>query len=239
MNRIIKAEIYKLFHNKTIIFTILASLVLGAMVYFLPDFYKGQDTLGLIASTISDAMAFIAIVAGAAICTDIQDKTLKNIVLSGVSRTKIYIGRLIAVILMSSFVLTLAMISRAVGATLLSGIESVTEAQVPLLLEAIGLQFVIMIGVVSVVFLIASIIKNLSYSLMASLLLINGTPMLFPYLKSKFNLDLASFDITSLMDSIGKLKINGDVIIHVAIITGVVVVITNFIGTMIFKRTDI
>ncbi len=153
MHKVVKAELFKLKRNKAYWFILLLSfgiyLALGLMT---DEKISFQDA---IASSASIVPLFSALVAISVAQADYNDGTMKNVVSTGISRTSIYIGKLLAAYIgcMGIFLIEAIM---SVGFSVYGGATVTMDAF--FIIKAVLLQAVVVLNYTVIFFLLGSII---------------------------------------------------------------------------------
>jgi len=235
MLNIIKAETYKLIHNKLVIVTFLICLAFSALIYYLGPMMQAETLSSAVATTFSNLQLLFIIIVGTLVASEYESGTMKNLILSGVSRTNIYLGRLIACILVCGKLLLLGILISGITAFIIHGYEGTITS----ILQSVLLQFVLMIGTVSLTYLIASLVKRTALSLIITFVIVDFLQIPFALLDNKFNLHLEGYDFNSLMNNIVNSTNTGSAIAHLAITVSFVFLITITVGNAFFRRNEV
>jgi len=235
MLNIIKAETYKLIHNKLVIITFIICLAFSALIYYFGSTLEADSLSSAVATTFSNLQLLFIIIVGTLVTSEYESGTMKNLILSGVSRTNIYLGRLVACIFVCGALLMVGILVSGLTAFFIHGLNGTLVS----LLQSVLLQFVLMVGIVSLTYLIASLVKRTAIALIIAFLIIDFLQMPFTLLDKKFNLHLEGYDFNSLMNSIVNSTSTGSAIAHLAITVSFVFLITITIGNAFFKRSEV
>ena len=241
MKKVIKAEMYKLFHTKAFVRVLFIMLlfVCAPLIMSSNMIDNAASGLDFFHKIVSSSEVYLAIIIISAITADYTQKTIKNLICSGISRTKIYFGRYTSTFLVCFITCIIYGIVGTVCYTIKCGFGGNLISKIPEMLMSFGLQTLYLAVFVAVVYFLATLFRKTSISLALSLAYCLGGSYIFMLLDAKFNLGLTSFAMNELLSSIISLKVNADFFIHFTVLTIVTALVISTVGVFVFKKRDI
>ena len=226
MHKVVKAELFKLKRNKAYWFILLLSfgiyLALGLMT---DEKISFQDA---IASSASIVPLFSALVAISVAQADYNDGTMKNVVSTGISRTSIYIGKLLAAYIgcMGIFLIEAIM---SVGFSVYGGATVTMDAF--FIIKAVLLQAVVVLNYTVIFFLLGAVSLSFAYYLFGA--------FAFGYVGSFLHISgLADYELGSVATAIEQVNVNTVTMLHLGIVT-IIILFFAYIGAFCFNRQEI
>ena len=241
MSKIFKAELYKIRHNLVFFVSLLASAPLGALLTVVAGLDSSICLAEVLSSIVSFYEIFFIIMIAMYVTNDYEKGTIKAIVSSGVSKTKIYFGRLLVSIFISEIMFILACIGAYVwgtvkGIPMTSGEFVWTNMQI---IESIIIQMIIVIAYAMIGYFISVLTKKQIVAIMVSIVVINFEPVAVSYIGKALGQNLSVLDFSNTISQIEKLNITGNILLSSLLFVLVVFVFTFAIGTYVFKHRDI
>lgn len=234
MHKVVKAELFKLKRNKAYWFILLLSfgiyLALGLMT---DEKISFQDA---IASSASIVPLFSALVAISVAQADYNDGTMKNVVSTGISRTSIYIGKLLAAYIgcMGIFLIEAIM---SVGFSVYGGATVTMDAF--FIIKAVLLQAVVVLNYTVIFFLLGSIIHSAALAVSLSFAYYLFGAFAFGYVGSFLHISgLADYELGSVATAIEQVNVNTVTMLHLGIVT-IIILFFTYIGAFCFNRQEI
>lgn len=234
MHNVLKAELFKLRHNKAYWFILLLSfgiyLALGLTSNEKETFNQA------IASAASIVPLFSALVAISVAQADYNDQTMKNVVSAGISRTSIYIGKLIAAYIGCMGVFLIEAIL-SIGFAVTGGAAITIDAL--FIVKALALQAIIIMNYTVVYFLVGSIIHSSALAVSISFAFYLFGAFAFGYVGSFLHISgLVDFELGSVAMAVEKVNVNTVSMMHLAVVT-LIILVVGYIGAACFKHQDI
>lgn len=240
MINVFKTEIYKLFHNKTfywscaltVLFVILVNTSLNGI-----DDEEPLTMVGILCSAFSCVPLFTLITTIGLTQKDYSERTLKNTICCGISRSSIYWGKYFAYCISSLILFALAiLVAFAYG--LYAGLE--LKMDFPLLLTTLGIQEVISLCYTLLYHAVGNIVtKSQGIATLAALCASSLSTIILTYVGQVINFnDLIDYDLSIIEDTFRKSAENINTFIHLGIACGVYVLI-GFLGYYIFSKKEI
>ena len=241
MFRIFKAELFKCRHNLSFFLSLLAAVPLGVLYCVICELDKTLSMAEILSGVVSYYSIFFIVMITMYVTNDYEKGTIKAIMSSGVSKSKIYFGRLMVSIFVSEIMFILAF----GGAYLwgfLKGIPLVSEAMpwtTFQFAESVGVQMLIVAVYAMLGYFISVLIKKQMPAMIVSIAVINFEPLLVGKASEFLGKDLSILDFNSMIEQIEMLNLSGTVLIGTGIFALVVFFLTFIIGTTVFKHRDI
>ncbi len=257
MSKLIKADLYRLFRTKSyyictgilLVMSILSLLIMKGTEIFLGEVVFSLLELtgisyGASAVAGGDIVIFTAIFISVFITQEFVFGTMKNVVSKGFSRVKIYLSKLITMIVATAIMLIALFIVSTVAATIATGeLGEITGTFVLEFLRMFAIELLLYSALSSVFVMIAMIVRsngatiaiNIIGVIMFSSLIYELVSLLF---KRKYN-----FYDYSLLNNINTYYINmspafediiRSIIVGVAFLT-----VSTLIGVLVFRKTDV
>lgn len=262
MISLIKAELYKIFKDKSILICLLLISVMSIMMASIfkiaimigPDGMEGIDELegildlsgrGVIYNSMSimnNAGIIILVAIPLFVCKDFSYGTIRNVILVGHKKRNIYFSKLFSGLLVGlGLALINIIISTIISLLLMDYGSPLTITELLNVLRDIGLYLLIIAWVTSLCLMFSFIFKNSIFAVLCTV----GIIMLFGILSylemgggSSIVGDILSFLPPYQVNKLMSLKTN-EFIIKI-IISNVVLIIVNIVSTIfIFKKSDI
>ena len=261
MINLLKADLYKLFKNKSfyicLILSILFSYMTTMMNFAYNSFSNAQSMYSLLQmpelngiymlkTSFGVGMLFYSIFIAIFIASEFSWQTIKNIVSRGFSREKIYISKLISCSL-TSIIITFSYVLVAIlYATIKSGFGKLPSHFVLSLIKMILLECLVVISITSLFVMIVFLIKGIAGSVATNLLInffsgdlivIAITLLLEKILKK--DIDVGKYWLFSYNNIFGSFSLNNDVIFRGIIVCVLSFIVFTAIGIISFKKRDI
>jgi ABC-type transport system involved in multi-copper enzyme maturation permease subunit len=241
MQRVINTELYKIFHNK-ITYLIWFAMLFYAFItvkYLPSSFDYGTTGNALIHSALSVSKLFIIVIVAASATYDAMNKTSKNIIASGISRTHIYFGRLIAYIIVALISLILSMIFFGIIGTVLNGYGKVFDLnELLIILESFGLQAIYLMCVVSVGTFFSAIFRSEAVTIALNYLVTGFDALIFIGMNYFLHIDLTAYSLGAILKHITNLSLTPAIYFHFGIVFIILVVVLSIFGDMIYHHKN-
>ena len=241
MFRIFKAELFKCRHNMSFFLSLLAAAPLGILYAFICELDKTLSMAEILSGVVSYYNIFFIIMIAMYVTNDYEKGTIKSIMSSGVSKTKIYLGRLSVSIFISEIMFVLAFVG-ALAWGIFRGIPFVSDAMPWTtfeFVESILVQMLIVAIYAMIGYFISVLIKKQMPSMIVAIAFINFEPLLISKIGELSGVDLSILDFNSVIEQIEMLDMSGTVLYGMLVLGIFVFVLTFIIGTAIFKHRDI
>lgn len=241
MSRIIKAELYKIINVPSFVFSMFFAFPAGAIWGVVKRLDADVTMVDLISGIMTYFIYFMLAMVILYITNDYEKGTIKAIVSSGVSKSKIYFGRLIVSVIIAEVVYIFSLIGTyvygiAAGIPMTNADNPWTAGQ---FLSSILIQMVFVILYASIGYFIGVVIRKQVVSLMAAPLLVGLEPVAVGCISSFFKTDLTILNIQQIVLQMDELNLSGNILAGTVIFVAVVIVITFAIGVQIFKKRDV
>ena len=241
MSKIFKAELYKIRHSKAFFLSLLASAPLGALLTVVAGLDSKICLAEVLSSIVSFYKIFFIIMIAMYVTNDYEKGTIKAIVSSGVSKTKIYFGRLLVSIFISEIMFALAFIGAYVWGTV-KGIPMTsldfawTTTQI---IESVGIQMIIVAAYAMIGYFISVLTKKQIVAIIVTVFVINLEPVAIGYIGKALGQNLNILDFSNTINQIEMLNFTGNILLSAALFAAAVFIFTFALGSYIFKHRDI
>lgn len=241
MNRIIKAELYKIMNVPSFVVSMFFAFPAGAL-WGMAKRLDGQVTMvDLISGIMTYFIYFMLGLVILYITNDYEKGTIKAIVSSGVSKSKIYFGRLIVSVIIAEIVYIFSLIGTyAYG--IIAGIPMTSADNLwtaGKFLTSILIQMIFVILYASIGYFIGVVVRKQVVSLMIAPLMIGLEPVAVGFISSFLKTDLTVLNIQQVVLQMDELNLSGSVLAGTVIFVTAVIVITFVVGVQIFKKRDV
>lgn len=263
MYNLLKFEIYKLKHNKAFkisliitLFLIINSIYLffydKSTVKIINNSLNGKD-FGFLVNIFQDrkypkaieffysSFGFCPIISilvmflvGRLVIDEYSNGTMKNIVMYGHNRIKIYISKLIIVFLCSFILICLLLFGTAIIGNIITRSKSLSFSVFAQMIRFTILTAIIFASITSIYVCLAILVRNKSILLSSCILAMILISSYLPNLNNFTN--FIKFSPTFMLIKIGTLKSNVPSIIPNCII---LIIISTLIGAFTFKKLDL
>lgn len=234
MTRVIKAELYKLSHNKAYIGIMIISIAfLIGMNIAIPETGSFKSAIVTIADMIP--MVSILIIIGLT-QSDYNEGTMKNVITSGVSRTSVYFGKLIA-----AFIATMILFFFEAIITVGFAVYHDQKITIDILffIKTFLLQSFVMLNYTVIYYLIGNIIKSPAFAVTISFAVYMFGAALFGLAGNYLHIsNLANYELGVISRNVEKINVSTVAIEHLVAITAIIIIF-SIIGNAIFKKQDI
>lgn len=236
MRNVISSELYKLKFEKIIYFIVL--LIIGSCIT--STFLMGGNN-----STASDAVKslssslplYLAVMISAYATTEFANKTMKNIISIGISKSKIYIGKLLSSYIITTFLFIVVALSALICDFIHSGLGNFN---ISMQIESFALQYVMMLLYTTVFFAIGMMVKSPKWTMAINIAFLFGETFIF-LLLANFVLHsqfILQFSPSTVLGDLESLKISLSSIECICMY--VLVALTFTFGSLeLFKRKEI
>lgn len=241
MGRIIKAELYKILHVPSFILSVLFAIPAGVLWAFLIGAKGGVAMSDLVSNILLVCPYFFITIVIIYVTNDYEKGTIKAIVSSGVSKTKIYFGRMVVSVLIAEATYLLCILGMFIGGTV-KGVPMTSPAfpwTSSQFLSSILIQMFIVILYASLGYFVGIAVRKQTFSIILGTMIIALEPLIIQYLGKFLNVKLDMLDMSELAMRLEELQISWDAILGMAILTVIIVLITFVIGVQMFKRRDV
>ncbi len=241
MKKIVSAEMYKVRHNLSFFVSMIASVPLGALFTIVMCLVPEVTMPDIISGVVSYYKIFFIVMIAMYVTNDYEKGTIKAIVSSGVSKSRIYFGRLLVSIVISELMFLMS----AAGAWICAVVRNVPAASGGQVwgareyAESIVIQMLAVVLYAMVGYFISVILRKQVISIMAAVFILYFEPMAAQNLGKIIHADLSILDFSNTVVQMEELNITGSVLLGFAIFIVIVGVLTCIIGTEVFKRRDI
>lgn len=241
MKKIFSAEMYKVRHNLSFFISMIASVPLGALFTIVMCLVPEVTMPDILSGVVSYYKIFFIVMIAMYVTNDYEKGTIKAIVSSGVSKSRIYFGRLLVSIVISELMFLMS----TAGAWICAAVRNVpassgadawgaSQYAASILIQMLAVVFYAMIG-----YFVSVVLRKQVISIMASVFVIYFEPMAAQNLGKMLHADLSIFDFSNIMIQLEELNITGSVLLGFLVFIVIVGVLTCIIGTEVFKRRDI
>lgn len=270
MIKLLRSDLYRLFRSKAFYICMIIYAVLISGTAFLMNWsfkviesnqeaivgetitiqttaetlFKDGISYGI--SSLSDGtiQILLAIVISIFITAEFSYGTMKNIVSKGYQRPKIYLSKLITMVIMTLIMLIVGFLSGTIAVTIITGkLGTFTGTYLWEVMRVVGIETLLHIALASVFAMIAMVIRNNGGSIAGSIIgvslfgtliyqlleLIFKNKVKFSQYSLQYNIGLYRLDIAPPMDDIIR-----SIIVGIAFL-----VLSTVIGIIAFKNTDI
>lgn len=241
MKKIFSAEMYKVRHNLSFFVSMIASVPLGALFTIVMCLVPEVTMPDILSGVVSYYKIFFIVMIAMYVTNDYEKGTIKAIVSSGVSKSRIYFGRLLVSIVISELMFLMSTAGAWICAAVRnvptsSGADAwgVSQYAASILIQMLAVVFYAMIG-----YFVSVVLRKQVISIMASVFVIYFEPMAAQNLGKMLHADLSIFDFSNIMIQLEELNITGSVLLGFLVFIVIVGVLTCIIGTEVFKRRDI
>ena len=241
MFRIFKAELFKCRHNMSFFLSLLAAVPLGILYSYICELDKTLSMAEILSGVVSYYSIFFIIMITMYVTNDYEKGTIKAIMSSGVSKSKIYFGRLTVSIFISEIMFLLAF-AGAFGWAFIRGIPFTSDAMswtTFQFVESVGVQMLIVAVYAMIGYFISVLIKKQMISMIVAIIVINFEPLIIGKVGELLGKDLSMLDFNSVIEQIEVLDLSGNVLIGTGIFALAVFFFTFAVGTAVFKHRDI
>ena len=221
--------------------SLLAAVPLGVLYGVICELDKTLSMAEILSGVVSYYNIFFIIMITMYVTNDYEKGTIKAIMSSGVSKSKIYFGRLMVSIFISEIMFVLAF-AGAYAWGFFKGIPLVSEAMpwtVFEFAESVGVQMLIVAVYAMLGYFISVLIKKQMPAMIVAIAVINFEPLLVGKASELLGKDLSILDFNSMIERIEMLNLSGSVLIGTGAFALVVFFLTFVIGTTVFKHRDI
>lgn len=241
MFRIFNAELYKIRHNITIILSIILSAPLGILFAFIAQMDKTICSAQILGGLATYYKIFFVVLIIMYITLDYERGTIKAIISSGVSKTKIYFGRMLVSICVAEAMFLLAYIGAALTVSvnnipMSSSVYSWSAIQY---IESIFVQMLIVAAYAMIAYFVGVLIKKQVAAIMVAAIVINFESLIIGYLGKATHLNLSMLDFSTTIQNLELLNVNGSVLLGALIYAFIIFIFSFVIGVLIFKNRDI
>lgn len=241
MSKIFKAELYKICHSKAFFLSLLASAPLGALLTVVAGLDSKICLVEVLSSIVSFYKIFFIIMIAMYVTNDYEKGTIKSIVSSGVSKTKIYFGRLLVSIFISEIMFALAFIGAYVWGTF-KGIPMTspdfawTYTQI---IESVGIQMIVVAAYAMIGYFISVLTKKQIVAIIVTVFIINLEPVAVGYIGKTLGKNLNILDFSNTISQIEMLNFTGNILLSAGLFAIAVFIFTFALGSYIFRHRDI
>lgn len=234
MSKIIKTELYKLKHNKNF-FVIVILLIASHIALALVD-KENNSFLDIMTSFSGLLPLFSAVVCVSLAQNEYNWGTLKNVVASGISRTSIYLGKVLAAFIATAI---LFLVEGIVSLVMLYVTVPNMTMDFAVIIPSFLLQIVIALNYTVLFFLIGSVIRSSAFAVITCYLVYLFDAFAFGYVGNFLHIsNLADYSLGAVTTAVEKVSVDTLSIMHLGIIT-IIIILAAFIGSLIFSKQDI
>lgn len=266
MNKLLKADIYKLLKNKSLYICSLICLAFAPISILILNFAKnlsqntelGQEMAeaGVSALTIDfssnigsaftgNTPIFVAIILSLFIASEFSLGTIKNTASKAYSRTKIYLSKWITMVVFSNILMILFALIYGILAYALWGYGTPGEGFMIELLKMTGLQILLNTALTSVFTMLAILIRQGGGAIAVNICLITFAAQLVSlgeYILQNITgnvINLSQYLLTTTTNEVAGMNLTSDLITRSLIMSVVYIAASLFIGIYSFNKRDI
>lgn len=241
MGRIFKAELYKITHIPSFVFSVLFAFPAGVLLCVLAGTGGDLSVVDVFENNLSMLGYYFIAITVIYVTNDYEKNTIKAIISSGISKGRIYISRLCVCILVTEVALLLAVTGEFVyaaiaGVPITNEVHPWTTAQFA---SSIGLQMLFTMLLVGIGYFLAIMIRKQMPAVMVSTAVLGLEAVAIGAIGKAFKIDLTAFNIPTIIEQMDSLNITANVLIGSAIFFVFVLLVTFGIGVQVFKRRDV
>ncbi len=221
--------------------SLLASVPLGVLYTVICELDKTLSMAEILSGVVSYYNIFFIVMIAMYVTNDYEKGTIKAIMASGASKSKIYFGRLLVSIFISEIMFILAFIGAYVWCVFkdIPMISSSMPWTITQFAESVGVQMLIVAIYAMIGYFISVLAKKQIPAMIISIVVINFEPLAIGKLSELLGKDLSILNFMSMIEQIEMLNLSGKVLIGTGIFALVVFVATFVIGTAVFKHRDV
>lgn len=241
MSRIFKAELYKITHIPSFVFSVLFAFPVGMLLCVVAGMGGDLSVVDVFEENLSMLGYYFMAITVIYVTNDYEKNTIKAIISSGVSKSKIYISRLCVCVLVAEIALLLAVAGEFIYAAV-TGMPITNEAHpwtAPQFMASIGLQMLFTMLLVGLGYFVAILIRKQMPAIMVSGVFLGAEALVIGGIGKTFKIDLSALNIPTVIEQMDSLNITSNVLIGTAVLVVLVLIVTFGIGVQVFKRRDI
>lgn len=238
MNRIVKAELYKISNVPSFIFSLLFALPAGILWAALATAGGGVTLLDVYTGIGSYANIFLITLIVLYVTNDYEKGTIKAIVSSGVSKSKIYFGRMLVSVLIAETGFLLALLGTTIYVVPFTDLQS-PDWTVMQYASSIIIQMLFVLLYAAIGYFIAVVVRKQTFATLSAVLLVGLEPLLVGGLSKAFHINLSVFDVSAISQEMESLQITGSVLAGCAVFVAVAAILSVVVGARIFVKRDV
>lgn len=241
MNRIFKAEVYKITHVPSFMLSVLFALPAGVLISVIGNLDKSLTMVDVINVNLSMLVYYYVALVVIYVTNDYEKNTIKAIISSGVSKSKIYMSRLLVCVLIAEIALLFSIVGEFVYGYIahIPMTSDTYEWTMANYAASIGFQMMFVMLVSALAYFVAIIIRKQMLSMIVAPIVFGFEPLIIHLIGKYFHIDLAVLDIPAAIEGMDSLSITGNVLIGTGLFFLIVIVVTFGIGVQVFKRRDV
>lgn len=251
MINLLRADIYKLFRNKSIYICSGLSCVFLIMTLFIKYFaysYIGErDTMINSFPDIfrGNLITLLAIVVSILVSFDFSKGTVKNYISKGFKREEVYVSKFIVSFITFLLFVLVNFLMFCIVSPFLFNFGEFTQSVAIGLFRMIGLEMLAFIAIISVFVFISMLIRtlngaiavNLSLPFFASIMLSLISSIVNKLLKIEFN--VGEYFVFNYPIILAKYSLENSLVIKSVFVSLATIAVTTLLGIIIFKKRDV
>lgn len=251
MINLLRADIYKLFRNKSIYICSGLSCVFLIMTLFIKYFaysYIGErDTMINSFPDIfrGNLITLLAIVVSILVSFDFSKGTVKNYISKGFKREEVYVSKFIVSFITFLIFVLVNFLMFCIVSPFLFNFGEFTQSVAIGLFRMIGLEMLAFIAIISVFVFISMLIRSLNGAITVNLCILFFAPIVLSVISAivsksltiKFN--LGEYFVLNYPEMLAAYSLANGVVIRSVIVSIVTIAVTTLLGIITFKKRDV